>query len=210
MDAEQTQWEITTEYIQSCNCDYGCPCNFNGYPTYGNCEALVAYRITKGQFGKTSLDGISFALGAWWPKAIHEGNGIMQYFVDEKSNDEQFAAIDAITRGKHGGGVLEIFPQTASENRPLKRTKIDFHYDGYNSWFTIDGIGEVRSEHIKNPVSGDQFEGSIKLPNGIGWKEAIVTNIRRWWFKDAELNLSHENKNGHVCTANFNNSGCVA
>ena len=210
MAEQQTQWQIETEYIQSCNCDYGCPCNFNGYPTQGNCEALVAYRITKGHFGDTKLDGVSFALGAWWPKAIHEGNGVLQYYVDEKVSEEQFAAIEAITSGKYGGGVLEIFPMTATDIRPLKRAKIDFHYNGYDSWFVVEGVGEVRSEHIKNPVTGDNFEGSIKLPNGIGWKEAIVTNIRKWWLKDNNLNFNHENKNGHVCTVAFNNSGCIA
>src|SRR4030067_1055394 len=38
------KWNFEAEFIQSCNCDYGCPCNFNGYPTHGNCHALNAYR----------------------------------------------------------------------------------------------------------------------------------------------------------------------
>lgn len=67
---------MEAEYIQSCNCDWGCPCNFDALPTHGNCEALVAYRVKRGKFGDTKLDGVVFAEGLWWPKAIHEGDGM--------------------------------------------------------------------------------------------------------------------------------------
>ena len=53
-----TKWNFETEYIQSCNCDYGCPCNFNGYPDKGHCEAFVGYKIRTGKFGDTKLDGV--------------------------------------------------------------------------------------------------------------------------------------------------------
>jgi hypothetical protein len=102
------QWRIKAEYIQSCNCDYGCPCNFNALPTYGSCEALVAYLILEGNFDKTSLDGVVFAWGLWWPKAIHMGEGIGQLYVDSKANPEQVNAIENITSGKYGGGVFTV------------------------------------------------------------------------------------------------------
>ena len=62
-----TKWNMETEYIQSCNCDYGCPCNFNGYPDKGNCEAFVGYKIRNGKFGDTKLDGVKFSAAFWWP-----------------------------------------------------------------------------------------------------------------------------------------------
>jgi hypothetical protein len=36
-----TPWEIRTIELANCNCAYGCPCQFNAYPTYGKCEAVV-------------------------------------------------------------------------------------------------------------------------------------------------------------------------
>ena len=56
-----TKWNMETEYIQSCNCAYGCPCNFNALPTTGHCEAFVGYKVRKGTFGDTKLDGATFA-----------------------------------------------------------------------------------------------------------------------------------------------------
>ncbi len=203
------KWNFEAEYIQSCNCDYGCPCNFNGRPTYGNCEALVGYRILRGSFGSTDLANVTFALAMWWPKAIHEGNGVAATYVDPAATPDQRRALGEIVSGKHGGGVFEIFPRTWTKVHPLKVTPIEFHFDGAESWFKVDGVGEVRSEKIRNPVTHDPFEGYIELPHGIGWKRALVSNIRRWWVRDDDILAVHENRNGQVCTVKFTEQGCV-
>ena len=204
-----TKWNFEAEYIQSCNCAQGCPCNFNALPTYGNCEALVAYRIKKGTFGTTKLDGVTFAQAFWWPRAIHEGNGTARNYIDPSATPEQRKAMEEIWSGKYGGGIFEIFPKTFSKVHPTKVSKVEFHYAGYDSWFKVEGVGEVHSEHMKNPVSGAPFEGEIVLPNGIGWKRSIVTNIKSWWMGDADLHARHANKSGFVTTVKFANEGCV-
>lgn len=200
---------MDAEYIQSCNCDWGCPCNFNAPPTHGNCEALVAYRIKKGKFGDTNLDGVIFAEGFWWPKAIHEGNGIGALYVNEDTSPGQRKAVEAIFSGKHGGAGFEIFPKTLRKKLPTKIAKIDFHYKGRDSWFKVAGIGEVHSEPISNPVTGEKFRGEVVLPGGIGWKNAMVTNIRKWWIGDREIHARHENKAGFVTVVRITNKGVI-
>lgn len=204
-----TNWEFEAEYLQGCNCDYGCPCNFNGYPSYDNCEALVGYRIRHGHFGPTKLDGVVFVLGAWWPKAIHEGNGIARIYVDPKASAEQLRAVEQITSGKHGGGVFEVFAKTFREVYPTKTAKIDFVFDGHQSWFKVDGVGEVHSESIRNPITKEEFEGEVVLPNGIQWKRARATNISKWWMSDQALLARHENRAGFVTVVKMNETGCV-
>jgi hypothetical protein len=203
------KWNMEVEYIQSCNCDFGCPCNFNGRPTEGNCEALVGWRVRKGQFGGTKLDGATFAAALYWPGAIHEGKGTARPYFDPSVTSDQLKALGEILGGKVGGGVFEIFPRTWSKVHPPKIVPIDWHYDGYNSWFKVEGVGEVHSEHIKNPVTGDPFEGTIHLPRGIVFKDALVSNIRRWWMRDEDLLSFNENKNGHVTVVKFNETGVV-
>ncbi len=51
------RWLIECDYMESCNCDFGCTCNFIRIPTRGPCEALVGYHVRKGNFGNVSLDG---------------------------------------------------------------------------------------------------------------------------------------------------------
>ncbi|HZY70067.1 MAG TPA: DUF1326 domain-containing protein [Thermoplasmata archaeon] len=203
------KWNFEAEYIQSCNCDYGCPCNFNALPTEGNCEALVGWHIRTGQFNGTKLDGAKFAAALYWPAAIHQGGGTARAYFDPSVKPEQLTALGEILSGKVGGGVFEIFPKTWSKVLPPKTAKIDWHYAGYDSWFKVEGVGEVHSEHIKNPVSGETFEGTVALPGGIAFKEAIVSNIRRWWMRDDELLSFNENKNGHVCVVKYSEKGCI-
>ncbi|MDQ2944322.1 MAG: DUF1326 domain-containing protein [Candidatus Dormibacteraeota bacterium] len=59
----------------ACNCDYGCPCNFNALPTNGHCEGGWIWHVKDGRYGNTDLGGLTFSIDADWPKAIHEGNG---------------------------------------------------------------------------------------------------------------------------------------
>jgi hypothetical protein len=203
------QWRLEAEYLQSCNCDYGCPCNFNALPTYGNCEALIAYHIRKGNFGNTNLDGVTFAWGLWWPKAIHMGEGIGKLYVDKKASKEQVKAIEEITSGKYGGGVFTVFPSMLKTTLPTEITNVEFHYDPYNAWIKVEGAGEVKFEHIKNAKTGAAFEGEIMVPGGIAFKRGTVTSVD-WYWKSGDISLKHEKKNGHASIATFANEGCIA
>lgn len=203
------QWRMEAEYIQSCNCDYGCPCNFNALPTYGNCEALVAYHVRKGNFEDTKLDDVIFAWGLWWPKAIHMGDGIGKLYVDSKASPAQVKALEEITSGKHGGGIFSIFPSTLKKTLPTAVTDITFHYDPYDSSFTVKGAGGVTSQHIVNAKTGEFWEGEILVPGGIGFKRGTVTSVD-WNWKADHISLTHEKKNGHASIVTFSNEGCIA
>src|SRR3990170_5029127 len=51
------KWKLDGDWINSCNCDSGCPCLFYSDPTRGFCEALDAFHIRKGKYGDVTLDG---------------------------------------------------------------------------------------------------------------------------------------------------------
>src|SRR5713101_6643703 len=74
-------WRIEADYLESCNCEFGCPCNFSGFPTGGRCEALVSYHIRSGNYGAVQLDGRDFIYAASWPRAIHEGGGTLRVYI---------------------------------------------------------------------------------------------------------------------------------
>ncbi len=43
-----TPWEIKGREFGNCNCDYGCPCQFNALPTHGHCRGLPVFDIEQG------------------------------------------------------------------------------------------------------------------------------------------------------------------
>ena len=73
-----TQWFMEGPWFKNCNCDPGCPCDFNQFPTHDHCEGMVGMRITKGNFGGVDLSGLHWAGVVRWPGAMHEGNGELQ------------------------------------------------------------------------------------------------------------------------------------
>ncbi len=73
MSTATVKWTIDADYLQACNCDYGCPCEFEAPPTMGFCEGIGVYRISKGKYGNVSLDGLCFAFGIKFPGAMHKG-----------------------------------------------------------------------------------------------------------------------------------------
>ena len=55
------EWRMRGPEIANCNCDWGCPCQFNALPTHGDCRAMTAMRIDEGYFGDVSLSGVVWA-----------------------------------------------------------------------------------------------------------------------------------------------------
>lgn len=173
-----TRWRIVAEETGTCNCAWGCPCQFNALPTHGRCEALVVVRIREGHYGETKLDGVTFATAYWWPGAVHEGNGVMQMAIDERATADQRKAILNITSGKEGCTLFEIFASVVSRTLdplyvPIELTSDrDKRVGGLN----VPGLGHFTVEPIRNPVTGEEHRALIKLPDGFEYKEAEMAN----------------------------------
>jgi hypothetical protein len=172
------KWRIAGEEVVSCNCSWGCPCQFNALPTTGHCEAIVAWQINNGYFGNTRLDGTRFARAVWWPGAIHEGNGVARTIVDEKATTKQREALVALPGGQHGGTYWEIFAVVCPNVIEPLFAPIVLNVDREKRHATIriQGIVESDVEPIKNPTTGEEHRARIALPNGFEYKEAEMGN----------------------------------
>jgi hypothetical protein len=108
-------WPLKADYVETCNCDYGCPCNFDSIPTYGFCRALVLCQIREGNYGDIKLDGLDVVGPYSWPKAIHEGNGTMQLYITKnalKDNSVRDALVDVFSGKAKGEGPFALFAGT--------------------------------------------------------------------------------------------------
>jgi hypothetical protein len=194
----QTTWRLTGNHAGSCNCDWACPCQFNANPTHGNCEAVLVWEVTEGNFGDVSLDGVRFGFAVHWPGALHEGNGVARYVVDERATDEQRDAILAINSGEHGGDFFEIIASIISETREPLTAPIEFDVDrdARRGTFKLEGLGESRIEPIINPEIPDSGEHRVRidLPDGFEYKIAEIGDSVDWQVSgDDPLSFSHEN-----------------
>jgi hypothetical protein len=192
----KTDWRITGEEIGSCNCAWGCPCQFDALPTTGRCEAFVGWQIREGYFGNTRLDDVRFARIFSWPGPIHEGNGTRQLIIDAQATPEQRDALMAIESGEQGGPVFEIFAAVCPNVLETVYAPISLKSDRERreATFHIPGVGESRIEPIKNPVTGEEHRARIVLPNGFEYEEAEMGNTVYVHVKsDEKVAFEHEN-----------------
>ena len=180
-----TDWTMHGREFANCNCSYGCPCQFNGLPTYGNCRAVVGIQIDKGRHGNTTLDGLRMAGIFRWPGAVHEGNGEAQPIVDRRANAAQREAILRIMTGQDtqpGATVFNVFASTLTKAYDPVFADIDFEVDvdKRRAHLRVDGYIDQRGEPIVNPVTGAEFRGRIDLPNGF---EYTLAEIGRGWTR---------------------------
>ncbi|MBV8588383.1 MAG: DUF1326 domain-containing protein [Verrucomicrobia bacterium] len=172
------KWRMAGEEVANCNCNWGCPCQFNAPPTTGQCEALVALQISDGFFGDTRLDGVRFARLYWWPGSIPEGNGVRRTIVNEQASQEQRDALIALDSAQHGGLYWEIFAAVCPNLIEALFAPITFNVDREKRRATIriPGIAESDTEPIKNSSTGEEHKARIALPNGFEFKEAEMGN----------------------------------
>lgn len=172
-------WNVEMDYIECCNCNFGCPCNFNGYPTDDYCHTMVGYHIRSGRYGDTSLDGVMLVMAASWPGAIHQGGGTVRLHIDERTSDAQREAILMIFSGKaKGSGPFELFSGTFSNFEAPMFTKVEVHADGRNSWFRVPGIVDAQLEQFANPVTGEAQDIQIHMPEGFIFRTALAARTR--------------------------------
>src|SRR6188474_3447415 len=102
-NVEKEPWALTGQVVVACNCDWGCPCNFNARPTTGKCEGGWTWQIDRGTYGDVRLDGLCLSVYANWPGAIHEGNGEALVLFDARADAAQRTALETLLGGKVGG-----------------------------------------------------------------------------------------------------------
>jgi hypothetical protein len=170
-------WRIKAKYYESCNCAHGCPCNFNGFPTHGNCHGSVAFAVEEGERDDVDLSGLKVAAAVMWPGAIHEGNGKMAVFVDSAA-EEQRDAIVKIMMGEDGGMPWEILAATISEISGPFFESIEIEDRGTDSRVRVGDKYVIEMETFKNPVTGDPHEVHTVMPTGFIFKDGLVCNTK--------------------------------
>ena len=204
--AEIPRWYMKADYVETCNCDYGCPCNFTGFPTYGNCRSLILFHIREGNFGdNVKLDGLEVIDAVSWPKAIHEGNGTMQLFITKNADEEQRQALIRIITGQaKGDGPFALFAPTYKYILDPQYVDINAKVDGKRSSFSVaDGVIDVQVENFVNPVTGEEQDTKLQLPNGFIFKVADAAKTKIMRILTPNLNFDDSGKNAFYSVVEF-------
>ena len=173
------RWMIRGLQFTNCNCNWGCPCQFNSKSTHGHCEAVAAGRIDEGHFNQTRLDGLRFAMVVQWPGEIAEGNGRQQVIIDARGDVAQREALRKILYGESttpGATHFYVFNSTMSEVLDPVYAPIELDVDlaARRARLRVPGILESEGSPIIDSHSGREHRVQIQLPGGFEYRVAEV------------------------------------
>lgn len=170
-------WRLQGPEIANCNCDWGCPCQFNALPTHGFCQAMTAMRIDHGHFGDTQLDGLGWVGMFRWPGPIHHGAGEAFVIVDERASEAQRSAILTILSGgetEPGATIFNVFASVIVTHHEPRFLPISFNIDIEHrvGAVRVDGLIHTDVQPIRNPVTGAPHRARVSLPDGFEYRVA--------------------------------------
>jgi hypothetical protein len=175
----RVDWFVEGVSFGNCNCDYGCPCQFESRPTHGPCKGFEVFRIDKGYFGETRLEELCAALVYSWPGPIFEGKGSMQAVIDDHASAAQR---EALTKMLHGEETEEaathwwVFHAMSETVHPVLFKPIRFEADieARTASVSIPGVLTSTGRPIKSPATGQDHRVRIDIPNGIEFELAEI------------------------------------
>lgn len=171
-------WRIRGPEVTTCNCDWGCPCQFETRrPTHGHCRAALAMRIDAGHFGDVRLDGLCYVWLAAWPGAVEDGNGECLWIVDERADARQRESLLTILAGKETEPMVthySVFAATFSKvYEPLfKPIVFEADIEARTGRFAVAGLIESNIEPIRIQETGMPHRARLVLPYGFHFTEA--------------------------------------
>jgi hypothetical protein len=149
-------WHLAGDWFDVCSCDIPCPCEFAQAPTNNVCEGVLAYHVREGNYGDVRLDGLNvLALGGFTGNVwAGEAKVTMGMYLDDRADDAQGEALQAIFGGQAGGWPAS-FAELVGEMRGVERATIEIEVaDDLASWRAeIPGKVSAAAEALSGPTT---------------------------------------------------------
>ncbi len=197
----ESAWQLRGDYMESCNCDYLCPCvytNPQGETTHEHCTAALVFHVAEGRHGAQRLDGLSFALLIRSGRIMADGNWSFAVVVDAAADPAQRTALGAIAAGEAGGTPGAIRAGLVSDFRGIAHAPIRIAADGLRRSVEIPGILSFAIEGVASRnKSGEPFYiDNTAHPAGKRLALARAEHFEMQGF-GLDLSLRGHGNNGH-------------
>ena len=197
----EQNWSLRGEYMESCNCDYLCPCvytNPQGPATYDNCTAVMVFRIDDGRSGATRLDGLKFALVIRSGKVMADGDWVFGVVVDAAADPAQRQALSAIASGETGGPPSIIRQNLVSDFRGVSFKPIECTMAGLTRRAAIPELVSFEIEGVASRNrSGDPYyldNAGHPASRRLALARSKETRIHAFGL---DLDMAGQGNNGH-------------
>jgi len=187
-------WNVSGQYLESCNCEAACPCVFLSPPTEGDCTGLVGWHILEGDFEGTDLDGLNVALAVYSPGHMAEVQWQAALYLDDRASAEQSEGLAAIFSGQAGGHPARLAGHIG-EILGAGPASISFASEGERHSMSIGGIADVAISTVTGQGDAPVTVASHPLCIAPGY-DAVVSRSEHLTYDDHGLHWELGGKNG--------------
>ncbi len=198
------RWRGEGLLFENCNCQVLCPAHvsFKQNCTHERCLGYWAIHFDCGAFGDTPLDGLNAVIVYDTPQRMYEGTWTEAFYLDERADKAQRAALQTIFSGQAGGpwAVLARFVSTWLEPRfvPLR-----LEDDGRRKSIRIDGVLDSSIEAMKGPDGSKE----VVLENLFNQIHGFTHVLAKGATRLADRELAIETKGTHALYSRFSWQG---
>jgi hypothetical protein len=144
-------YSLEGSLIEACSCNVNCPCWIGEDPDLGECFAIVAYGIDKGQIRDVDVSGLNLVLVCHIPGNVLAGNWEVVAFVDERGSEEQRNAMIEAFTGKLGGPLGDLWEALIGEVKGVEFMPITHQVEGGSGVLKIGDVVETDMEPYRGP-----------------------------------------------------------
>ncbi|HVC57276.1 MAG TPA: DUF1326 domain-containing protein [Stellaceae bacterium] len=204
-----TQWQLTGDYFENCNCDVVCPClaspaaPLTAQPSRGTCDVALVFHIERGRYGGTALDGLNVALVAHTPGPMADGNWAVAAYLDERADEAQTAALGAIFTGAEGGPMAAFAPLIAT-HLGVKKVPIRYSIQGKGRSVEIPGIMQMAVAPLPTMHPSGEIWAALGHPVAPD-RLALAVGGSASTFADYGMRWDNSGRNGHYAPINWSN-----
>ena len=210
MSSTQTRWQIAGDYFENCNCDVVCPCLFSpnapltSMPTAGACEVAFGFHVDRGSYGDIPLDGLNVALAVRTPGVMAEGNWSVALYLDERANEQQRQALQAIFTGSVGGPIAALAP-LISTVLGVKAVPITFHKEGKRRSVEIKSVMQLSVQALPSMNPDEEIWAKTGHPFAPTSLAMAVGEEKSTWT-DYGMRWDNAGKNAHYAPISWSNA----
>ncbi|HUK93937.1 MAG TPA: DUF1326 domain-containing protein [Gaiellaceae bacterium] len=191
-------WRVAGSYLESCNCEAICPCRridgvMGGRSTYGICLGALSWQVLDGYADGVNLDGLGVVLACRYSDDEEGSPWSFVLYVDERGDDDQRAALEAIFTGRWPGSQVEHFPWAwkASRELAVRPAEIEIDHVPGRGWFRVGGFVEVR---VARPIPSSETVTCVIPGHERTGREVIADSLV---VSDGELEFSFRGNCGY-------------
>ena len=199
-------WRVSGSYFESCNCDPICPCRrIDGVPggrsTHGECLGVLSWVIERGHAHEVPLDGLAVALATRYHDDEAGSPWSFVVYLDERADDAQRQALEAIYTGALGGDALTHFPWAWKDavRVAVRPVEIEVSHESRRQWLRIRDHVSLR---IRDRYQGPETVTCVIPGHDRTGEELVADELR---VTDGPLRFDYEGNCGF--SASFDYAG---